>query len=202
MKFTCVYKSGTEYGTGERAWNYIAHVTSEGDKVAVRFSFVVPPKGKSQSGVTDASIKSLTLDLDKDEAFKLAASIIAQAHHPILHDFSASWMDPLFMQSLPTNQWSRKIRVLVDNYKNVITVNNKTKFHIGEIEFEIGYYAKDDESNSTNHTTSVLLLVDLPPGRSRKINIDEDDIPSRHQNSFRIQSAVAKAVTGVVLGQA
>ena len=202
MHFTCVYRSGTKFGTGRQSSNYVARVSSRDESVSVSFDFRTPPQGKSHRSVSDAKVKSLTLNLSQSEALQLAASIIAQAHHPTIHDSSASWIPPEFMPSLTKNQWSRKLKVSHRYWNNEVLIQNQTKFHLGRIELEIGYRTYGDDDNMEDHTTTIWKLVDLPPGGSRTIDVDEDDIPWRHREEFsRMLSADAVTVTGIVPGE-
>ena len=147
MHFTCKYQSGTKFGTGSNASNYIATVASTESNVNVSFQFRSPPQGKSNPAVTDAKIASLQLTLTTNEALQLAASIIAQAHHPMLHDSTARWIPPQYMPILTKNRWARSLEIQVRPWHNEISITNKTKFHIGKIKFSIDYRTHDEQYN-------------------------------------------------------
>lgn len=203
MEFTCIYKSGTKFGTGQTTTNYVASVTSLDESVVVAFDFRNPPQGKSHPGVSDAAVKSLTINLSANEALQLAASIIAQAHHPSIHDSCARWIPPEFMPVLTKNRWSRKLKVNHRHWNNEVRFVNESKFHIGRVELQVGYRIYKEGEGYSNHTAKVWKLIDLPPGGSRTVDIMEDDIPWRHRDDFsRMLAAEAVAATGIVPGEA
>jgi len=202
MHFSCVYESGTSFGTGKQSTNYVAKVTSHSENVTIEFEFITPPQGKSHPGITDAAVKSLILKLSQREALEIAASIITQAHHPTIHDTSVSWIPPEFMPVLPRKRWSRNLNILLAPFSNVVNVDNETKYHIGIIEFEVEYRICDDNPETPDYTTTIRKLVDLPPGDSRSIEIDEADIDRRYREGFLVLSVNAITVTGIVPGKA
>ncbi len=170
--------------------------------MVVGFEFRDPPQGKSHPGVTDAAVKSLTINLSDSEALQLAASIIAQAHHPTIHDSVAMWIPPEFMPVLAKNRWSRKLSVEHRYWNNEVRVENETKFHIGRIEFSIEYRTNVRGEGLVDQTTTIWKLVDLPPGASRTVDIHEDEIPWQHRENFvRMLNATAVTVTGIVPGE-
>lgn len=202
MHFTCIYKSGRTFGTGKFSLNYRASVTSHAGSVAVSFDFKVPPQGKSNPGISDAAVKSITFYLSDNEALQLAASIIAQAHHPTIHDSKASWIPPDFMPELTKNRWSRKLIFSIDQWNKSIRIENRTKYHIGRIEFELGCRISDETRNSEEHTFKTNKLVDLPPGDSSTVRIEEEDMPSKYRKSpIKILSVQAIKVTGIIPGK-
>lgn len=201
MHFTCTYKSGTNFGTGRESANYVATVSTNGDDVSIKFDFRSPPQGKSHPGVTDAKVKSLSLHLSQNEALQLAASIIAQAHHPAIHDSTAKWIPPQFMPVVTKNRWSHGLSVSANYWNNEVEIKNKTKLHIGTIKFKIAYDVYGENYETEEYTTEIRKLVDLPPGATKTIDIVENEIPSRHRRSFNsISTATAIEVTGIVPG--
>ena len=203
MQFTCVYASGKEFGTGNSTSNYAASVTSTKDKrVAVRFDFRAPNQGKSRPSVTNASVRSLSLNLTQAEALQFAASIIAQAHHPTIHDSSARWIPPAFMPPLTKNRWSRKLKLKFESWNKKLIIENNTKFHIGTVQIAVRYQSQGLNSNSLERSVEANQIVDLPPGGVKTIDIQQNVIPSHHRKGFvKILSVDVIEVTGIIPGQ-
>ena len=201
MHFTCRYLSGKDFGTGSETTNYVASVSSQQDNVQVEFSFRAPPQGKSKPTVTDASIRSLKLSLTRQEALHLAASIIAQAHHPTIHHSSATWIPPESMPELVKRNWTHKVTMTTRYWNNEIFVVNDSKYHLGTTSVSISYEIFENDS-SVLHTIQRLKILDLPPGQSKSIAVFEEDIPSYHQRLFdKIVGATIISLTGIVPGQ-
>jgi len=199
MHFTLKYRSGKSFGTGRGSVNYKASVKPTRDGgVSIGFRFQRPPQGKSDPAVSDATIRSLNLSLTKSEALRLAASIIAQAHHPLLHSIESNWMPPSAMPELPKSSWARGLKTSLQSWNKRLTIQNGTKAHLGKITFDVVYTTMNDDYSRDEHEIALSKIVDLPPTLDTSINIIEKDIPYRHRDkNFRLKSATPTRVTGM-----
>lgn len=176
MKFTVKYKSNQTYGTGDGSGNYIASVKRIGTEVAISFDFKKPPQGKSNPQVTDAAVKSLTLNLSSTEALHLAASILAQAHHPSLTNKAAYWMPPGFMPDLAQDTWRDTVAVDLVTWAKRIRVTNKSEAHVGEIELTIAFRIKKKDGEWEEQERTFTKILDLLPDSQKEIQIETRDL--------------------------
>lgn len=198
MKFTVKYKSNKTYGTGDGSGNYIASVKRIGSEVAVSFDFKKPPQGKSNPLVTDAAVKSLTLNLSTTEALHLAASILAQAHHPSLADKAAFWMPPSFMPDLSQDIWQGKVSLKLVAWAKRIRVNNKSEAHLGNIELSIEFKVKSKDGEWKEHSRTFTKLLDLLPDTQKEIQIETKDLGLyRDSGEIQLTNATIKGLTGM-----
>lgn len=198
MKFTATYMSNQTYGTGDSSGNYIASVTRIGSEVMVSFDFKKPPQGKSNPMVTDAAVKSLTINLSTTEALQLAASILAQAHHPSLANKTAFWMPPNFMPDLSRDIWEDAVSLTLFAWAKRIQVNNKSEAHLGKIELSIEFKVKTKDGKWKEEERKFTKLLDLLPDTQKEIQIETKDL-GLYSNSFEIQliKATIERLTGM-----
>jgi hypothetical protein len=198
MKFTVKYKSNQTYGTDDDSGNYIASVKRIGSKVAVSFDFKKPPPGKSNTQATDAAVKSLTINLSTTEALHLAASILAQAHHPSLANKTAYWMPPSFMPDLTRDFWQSVVSVDPRTWEKRIQVNNKSDAHLGEIELLVEFKLKKKDGKWVEKDRSFIKLLDMLPDTMKEIQIEMKDL-GLYDNAaeIRITKATIKRLTGM-----
>jgi hypothetical protein len=198
MKVTVKYKSNQTYGTGNASRNYIASVKRYGSQVTVSFDFKKPPPGKSNPSVTETAVKSLTLDLSTSEALHLAASILAQAHHPSLMNKAAFWMPPDFMPDLPNDVWNDMVSVELNHWSKDIRVNNKSEAHLGKIELLLEFRVRMKDSDWKVQKRSITKLLDLLPDTQRVVQIETKDLGYfRNSEEIQFTKATVKRLTGM-----
>jgi len=198
MKVTVKYKSNQSYGTGNSSRNYIASVKRYGSEVTVSFDFKKPPPGKSNPSVTEAAVKSLTLNLSTSEALHLAASILAQAHHPSLMNKAAFWMPPEFMPDLPNEVWIDMVSVELNQWSKDIRLNNKSEAHLGKVELSVEFRARTKDGDWKDQERTITKLLDLLPDTQRAVQIETKDLGLfRNLEEIRLTKATIKRLTGM-----
>jgi len=198
MNFTVKYKSNKTYGTGDSSGNYIASVTRIGSEVEVSFDFKKAPQGKSNPLVTDAAVKSLTINLSATEALHLAASILAQAHHPSLANKAAFWMPPKFMPDLSRDIWEDAVSLTLRTWAKRMQVINKSEAHLGTVEVSIEFKVRKKDGEWKEEERKFTKLLDLLPDTERDIQIEMKDL-GLYGNSIEIQlvNATIERLTGM-----
>lgn len=175
MQFTCVYRSGHQFGTGGKSWNYSTAIKEDGEDLIIDFQFKDNPQGKSSTGYS-TYVENLSVTLSQKEALKIASVILAQVHHPRIHSKSVKWMNPEQMPLLEKTRWVQGLHVEFDHYKNNLIVKNETKYHIGAIDIVLAYQKLNSENEYEEKARNRRKLLDLPPGCSISVEIDEHDV--------------------------
>jgi hypothetical protein len=183
MYFTCVYSSGREFGTSAVEPSCKTTIHELERDVNVSFDFQKSVKSKSKACASDASVKSLNIYLTKAEALKLAAALIAQANHPLLHGKKISWMPVGFMPSLPKENWEGLVRVTKS--QNMIRLINMSCLLIGRVELKVTFNVKRRSSGTIGeklkgfeegmYSFTDWREVDLVPGQEVTISAKKID---------------------------
>ena len=196
MNVTLRYETGNEFGTGKGSPSYVASITTKGADVRIDFKFPKPQQGKSDPKVSSAKVKSLTLSLTSHEALQIASSIIAQAHHPSIHDKIARWMPPHGMPVLEESIWKGKLTAAKFNrWNKSVVLTNGTDHHIGTVSLEIRYAVQGSNTERVEKSVTIRKLVDLLRSASCTVNIDKTDLPSSPFFRKKVMEIMAVEIT-------
>jgi hypothetical protein len=105
--------------------------------------------------------------MSEQEALQLAASIIAQAHHPNHSKIPAYWMPPEHMPLLDSVHWKDSLTVKIV-WGHKIEITNATEAHVGRIKFQLNFRSLSIDKVSSDLVESITDVVDILP-RSMKI---------------------------------
>jgi hypothetical protein len=201
MKFTCKYKTGKEYGSQARSQNYVVSVDRNDNRIAIKYDFIRGPVGKSNPQSHISRISSLDLELTQAEAISLAVSILAQFHHPTIRNTTAKWIPPTAMPDVSEKEWRDDLVVQPSLEEKRVFVLNNTRYHLGEIVFDMKYRKSVGQSARTGlFPGKVIKLLDLAPGEEKILDITDNDFSGPGSRIGEIDSLEAYRVTGLVPG--
>ncbi len=191
MNYYCIYPSGREFGSQLSFQDHVARVAPYESHLEITY---------------ESPWEKLAIRLGREEAIKLATSILSSLNHPTREGMEIAWKPNRFMPKIDKRSWSTLVKaspfdppwpyMLKD--ANSISINNGSSFMIVRMKVELTLELRSEDRKTTEYKIMQTLDHNCSARRETIIKVDKnlsENLPTH--NTFRIREVKLVGLFGI-----